>query len=117
MKTPRALMVSSVVPDTTGSGHPMRVGIFLEALAQVAAVDLIVPSILPGSSWRLPVRLGALMGTFPLDQAPPTLMALARSLPDAKGREAAFLSYGKPSGTACISTAALEYMNNLGRMR
>ena len=57
------------------------------------------------------------MGTFPLDQSPPTLMALARTLPDAKGREAAFLAYGKPSGTACISAAALEYLSNLGRLR
>jgi glycosyltransferase involved in cell wall biosynthesis len=110
-------MVSSVVPDTTGSGHPMRVGMFLEALAQVAEVDVIVPAVPAGSSWKLPVSLGALMGTFPADQPQDNLISLARTLPKPELREAAFRAYGKPSGTACAPAGVLTYMRNLGQVR
>jgi glycosyltransferase involved in cell wall biosynthesis len=116
---PRALMIAPAIPDRTGNGLAMRLGIFLEALARVAEVDLIVPAIAGKAdiASTLPASLGVLIGAFPVHDALDTQFALLHRLADQGQRVAAFRAYGKPSFAASVSASVLNYMKALGRER
>ncbi|HEX2727229.1 MAG TPA: hypothetical protein VHN20_15525, partial [Beijerinckiaceae bacterium] len=109
---PRALMIAPLVPARTGNGLAMRLGIFLEALAQVAEVDLVVPALTPAG---LPHALGVMMGGFPTEQSVDTHFDMVLRLRDKQAQLAAFRAYGRPSYAARVTPAALSYMRALGR--
>jgi glycosyltransferase involved in cell wall biosynthesis len=107
-------MVAPLVPDRTGNGLAMRLGIFLEALAEVAEVDLVVPSLTPA---RLPPSLGIMTGVFPMGQPVDTHFDMILRLRDVQRRLAAFRAYGRPSYAACVTPEVLDYLRALGRQR
>ena len=113
-RRPRALMVAPLVPDRTGNGLAMRLGIFLEALAQIAEVDVLVPSL---TQSRLPRALGVMAGAFPVEHSVDTHFDMVLRLNDRKRQVAAFRAYGRPSYAACVSSEVLSYMRALGRQR
>jgi polysaccharide biosynthesis protein PslH len=118
-RRPRALMLAPAIPARTGNGLAMRLGIFLEALARVAEVDLVVPAIAgrPDASWDLPASLGVMMGAFPADQIMDTRFKMILRLKDPVRRIEAFREYQRPSFAAAASGSLLAYMGALGRER
>src|SRR5215213_3977424 len=96
-RRPRALMLAPAVPDRTGNGLAMRLGMFLEALARVAEVDLVVPAIAgrPDAPWHLPASLGVMMGAFPADQLMDTRFKMIRRLKDPVRRIEDFREYDR----------------------
>src|SRR5262245_3779421 len=104
-------MISPVVPALTGNGLSMRSGLFLQALARIAEVDLlVVPVFGPArglqncKSWasRRCTRMQV------LDRRPPdTYFELVSRLIDPEERLEAFEKYGKPSIAAWLSTETI----------
>jgi glycosyltransferase involved in cell wall biosynthesis len=118
-RRPKVLMIAPTVPDRTGNGLAMRMGIFLGALARVAEVDLVVPSVAGSfdAPASLPASLGVLMAAFPVQQLYDTRYQMLRRLADPAERLAAFRGYGRPSYAAAVSGEVLAYMKALGAER
>jgi glycosyltransferase involved in cell wall biosynthesis len=118
-RRPRALMIASAIPDRTGNGLAMRLGIFLEALAKVAEVDLVVLSVAGSADAPagLPASLGVSMRVLPANDFADTQFMMLQRLRDPASRVRAFRAYGRPSFSASVSPALLSHIGALGRER
>jgi glycosyltransferase involved in cell wall biosynthesis len=102
-------MVSPVMPALTGNGLAMRTGLFLQALARIADVDLLVvpvfgPIVRGSAGWA--TRIGA--RACVIDRGlPDTHFGLIARVKDPAARLEAFEGYGKPSISARISAATI----------
>jgi glycosyltransferase involved in cell wall biosynthesis len=107
-RKPRALLVSPLAPDLTGNGLAMRSGMFLEALARVAAVDLLI---LPVSSSRPPgpfaEQLARRIRTIRVAGRVDTQWQLVSMTKSPAARLAAFEAYGRGSRHAFTSLPVL----------
>lgn len=110
-------MVAPAVPGRTGSGLAMRLGMFLEALARVAEVDLVLPArAYQADPFDLAASLGVRVTAFPED-AEDTHFSFLSRLSDPAARLAAFRAYGRPSLAALATAEALDQMKALGAER
>ncbi len=107
---PRVLFVAPMLPARSRNGLAMRLGVFLEALAAWADVDLAVIPVAGG-----PVERTAFLQTFgtrlQLHHFPPqtgTQFALLSRLTDPSARLEAFRRYGKPSLASGISPRIVD---------
>lgn len=111
----KAVFVSPIMPDRTGNGLAMRMGLFLEALAGVASVDLIVvpaaggTTVAPAFHADLGVRLHVVASAGRRDTA---FQLLAR-VTDPDRRLQLFQAYGKPSLASHLSTPVLAEIAGL----
>ncbi|MGJ4858361.1 glycosyltransferase family 4 protein [Labrys sp. La1] len=111
----RAVFVSPIMPDRTGNGLAMRMGLFLEALARMASVELIVvpaaggTSVAPGFYAELDVRLHVVACAGRRDTA---FQMLAR-VTDPGRRLQLFQTYGKPSITSHLSAPVMAEIAGL----
>lgn len=101
MARPRAVFLSPILPVPTGNGLSMRMSVFLEALALIADVDLVVIPVagemkkFADASFyeRLNVRLHLLS----LSEGVDSHFSLLSMIPDGMARVQAFRDYAKPS--------------------
>ena len=107
---PRALFIAPAMPALSGNGLAMRLGMFLEGLAAVAAVELVVlPLVGPATaSAALPERLGIAPGIIPVAGRADTVFGLIGRIKEQQARAAAFGKYGRGSLAAYVSTAVLH---------
>ena len=96
----------------------MRLGLFLEALARVAEVDLAVLPVAGAAnkSTAFLGRLGITPTMLPCD-SPDTHFALLSRLEDPQARLQAFLCYGRPRLAAWVSTPVIERLRSLATTR
>jgi glycosyltransferase involved in cell wall biosynthesis len=110
MSRPRALLVAPLAPDLTGNGLAMRLGMFLEALHQVAETELLVLPIAgkPAQESGLARTLGIPAATIPVAGRADTNFTLLSRVQDPAERLAAFKRYGRGSRHALVSLPVLE---------
>ena len=115
---PRALMIAPALPAEIGNGLAMRLGLFLEALARVAEVDLAVLPVAGAAneSTAFLERLGITPTMLPCD-SPDTHFALLSRLEDPQARLQAFLCYGRPRLAVWVSTPVIERLRSLAARR
>jgi glycosyltransferase involved in cell wall biosynthesis len=113
-------MISPAMPAVTGNGLAMRAGVFLQALTQVADVDLLVVPVfgdvggVEAAVWAN--NTGARVRV--LDRGPPdTHFDLIMRLKDPAARLDAFASYGRPSLAAKLSPYAIAGADIMQRER
>ena len=114
---PRALFVAPMLPARSRNGLAMRLGIFLEALADWADVDLAVIPVAGGRVERTPF-LDALRERVTVHEITPqtgTHFALLSNLDDPASRLDAFRQYGKPSLASGQSPAVIDAIASLAR--
>ena len=101
---PRALFIAPAMPALSGNGLAMRLGMFLEGLAAVAAVELVVlPIVGPAAaSAALPEKLGIVPAIVPVAGRADTVFGLiGRSRSRGRG----------PRPLASMAGAALRRMS------
>ena len=118
MARPRALFIAPIMPALAGNGLAMRLGVFLEALAAVAAVDLVV---VPVAGGRLQATgyvrsFAAGVTVIPLE-ASGTHFRLLSLIADPALRLRAFADYGRPSLTAALSPQMRQTVERLAGQR
>jgi len=106
----RSLIVAPTLPSDSGNGLAMRIGVFVEALARLGEVDLIVlplfgADISPNALCR---RLDISPTVVQTDGRAATPFALLRQIADPQARLASFREYGKPSLSAFVSVPVLS---------
>lgn len=106
MTRPAILILTPTAPAPTGSGLAMRVGAFVEALARVGRVDVVIvplfgPPAATALAWleRLADRITVVDPRGRLDSH----FALVARLTDPDARAEAFARYGHPSLTASLT--------------
>ncbi len=106
MTRPAILVLAPTAPADTGSGLAMRAGAFVEALARVGRVDVVIvplfgPSTAAAPAWlaRLADRIAVVDPRDRLDSH----FALVSRLADPDARAEAFARYGRPSLTAPLT--------------
>jgi polysaccharide biosynthesis protein PslH len=112
LANPRALMIAPAMPADSGHGLAMRLGIFLEALANVAEVDLAVIPVAASVSERslLVARKGIRTTIFSCANRPEIHFSLLSRLKDPTARLEAFVRYGRPS-LAAVSLAVIKELH------
>ena len=102
---PRALFVAPMLPAAGGNGLAMRLGVFLEALATFADVDLAVIPVAGGTVARTPFldAFGARLAIHHLAPETGTQFRLLSRLADPAARLDAFKAYGRPSLASGLS--------------
>ena len=105
---PSILFIAPAVPAASGNGLAMRLGLVLEALRLVGAVDLVV---LPLTGPPVPSPLCEKLGLQPkfvrVAGRADTHYSLVMGLRDDRERLAAFAAYGRPARTARLSLPVL----------
>jgi glycosyltransferase involved in cell wall biosynthesis len=102
-------MISPMMPAMTGNGLAMRSGLFLQALARIADVDLLVVPVFgpverESAAWATRITARVRM----LDRGrPDTHYGLVARIKDPAIRLSAFENYGKPSISAWLSAATI----------
>jgi len=106
----RSLIVAPTLPSDAGNGLAMRIGVFVEALARLGEVDLIVLPLFgaDGSSNPLCRRFDINPTAVPTDGRADTPFTLLRQIADPRARLASFREYGKPSLSAFVSVPVLS---------
>jgi hypothetical protein len=112
---PRVLFVAPTLPAVTGNGLAMRMGVFAEALARWADVDLAVVPVAGGSVEITPFlqSLGLRMSPVSWDRRPDTHYALLSRIADPAARLQAFKAYGKPTLASALTARVAE---NIGQL-
>lgn len=109
-------MVAPAWPSLTGNGLAMRLGLFLEALAQVGRVDLIVVPIAGQSRHDdLVARLGIHARVIEIQGRTDTEFGLLMRIPDDEARLRAFRSYGRPTLAASVTQAVIDEIRTVVR--
>ena len=116
---PRALFVAPMLPARRRNGLAMRLGMFLEALAAFADVDLAVVPVAGGSVERTPFlqSFGAHVRLHPFPAEAGTHFALLSRLADPTARLDAFRHYGRPSLASGLSPRAIDGIARLAEHR
>lgn len=106
---PRVLMIAPAMPAKSGHGLAMRLGVFFEALANVADVDLAVLPVAATATGPslLVARMAARVAVIPCANRPDMHFSLLSRLKDPKARLEAFVRYGRPS-LAALSLAVFK---------
>lgn len=103
MTRPSILVLSPVVPAPFGSGLAMRGAVFVEALARVGTVDVVIVPLFgpppPGAMAWLETRARRVTSVDPAGRLDSHFQLVGR-LMDSEGRAEAFARYGRPSLTA-----------------
>ena len=105
----RLLFIAPAMPARGGNGLAMRLGLFLEGLARVADIDLVILPISGPVNEVSPlcVSLGIRPTVIPANRADDTHFRLIMGLPDADARRRAFAAYGRPSLAAFLTVPAI----------
>ena len=90
---PRVLMIAPAMPAKSGHGLAMRLGVFFEALANVADVDLAVLPVAATATGPslLVARMAARVAVIPCANRPDMHFSLLSRLKDPKARLEAFV--------------------------
>ncbi len=115
MVRPRALFIAPMMPARGGNGLAMRLGLFLEALAAVAEVDLVVVPVAGGPVEATPYvgALAASLSVIRLEAGTDTHFRLLSLIADPALRLRAFAEYGRPSLTAALPAKARQTIARL----
>ena len=108
----KSLLVAPTLPDESGNGLAMRIGLFLEALCQLGEVELVVLPLFESDVSSNPFcrRLHISPTVIPTAGRAETHFRLLKQVADPRSRLEAFRQYGKPSLSASLS---LPVMNDL----
>jgi glycosyltransferase involved in cell wall biosynthesis len=108
-RRPQILFLSPIRPAATGNGLAIRCGLFLEALAGIGDVDVVVLPVAGASAIpdSLLDRLARRTMTISVAGRVETHFSLVRRIRDPAERLQAFRVYGKPSLSASLSTPVL----------
>jgi glycosyltransferase involved in cell wall biosynthesis len=111
----RALFLAPTMPDDAGNGLAMRVGVFLEALASLGEVDVIVLPVFGDvrTDSALCRRLGIRPRVVPVSGRADTHFSIVSGLVNPQTRLDAFIRYGKPTVSAYLSVPVLEETRGL----
>jgi len=111
----RTLFLAPAMPDDAGSGLAMRMGTFLEALAGLGDVEVVVLPVFgnTGAEGTLCARLGLRPRVVPVSGRADTHFAIVSGLSDPQARLDAFIRYGKPSAAAYLSVPVLQELREL----
>lgn len=115
MARPRVLFVAPTLPAVTGNGLAMRMGVFAEALARWADVDLAVVPVAGGCVEITPFLQSLDLRLSPVswDRRPDTRYALLSRIADPAARLQAFKAYGKPTLANALTARVAE---NIGQL-
>ncbi len=106
MTRPAILVLAPTAPADTGSGLAMRAGAFVEALARVGRVDVVIVPLFGPSTTAAPAWLARLADRVAMVDPRDRLdshFALVSRLADPDARAEAFARYGRPSLTAPLT--------------
>lgn len=106
----KSLVIAPVVPADAGNGLAMRVGMFVEALHGLGAVDVLVLPVASRDigSTALCRRLDICPTIIEVAGRGDTQLALIRSLSNAQARLEAFRQYARPSLSGFLSAPVLR---------
>jgi glycosyltransferase involved in cell wall biosynthesis len=112
---PRILFLSPIEPALGGSGLAMRAGVFLEAMAALGDVELVVLPVAgsPELGERLAARFAARHKVIPVAGRAETHFALVDRIADPAERLEAFRLYGRSSLAAFISIPVLDELRRV----
>src|SRR4051794_27581284 len=101
----RLAFISPVLPDTTGNGLAMRMGVFLEALARIGPVDLILVPVAGGAveANELIASLDVRVHVVTIARRNDMEFQLLARVQDANRQLAAFRAYGRPTLASYLS--------------
>ena len=105
---PRVLFIAPTLPALTGNGLAMRMGVFAEALARWADVDLAVVPVAGGGVENTPFlqSLDLRLSGVCWDRRPDTHYTLLSRVANPAARLQTFRAYGKPSIASALGTTA-----------
>jgi polysaccharide biosynthesis protein PslH len=111
----RAAFISPIMPDETGNGLAMRMGMFAEALATIAELHVIVVPVAAGPTTASPLlkRLGAKVDVVSVRGRRDARFELIASMRDPQTKLDAFRHYGRPSMSAFLSP---QVVTEIGRL-
>lgn len=106
----KAVFLSPIVPSDTGNGLAMRMGMFVQAMASIADVDVIVVPVAGGQATVSPLlkRLRVHVQFLELAGRSETHFALLSRIANEQARLEAFRTYGKPSLSSALSASVLS---------
>jgi len=112
---PRVLFIAPTLPALTGNGLAMPMGIFAEALARWADVDLAVVPVAGGDVENTPFlqSLDLRLSRVSWDRRPDTHYTLLSRVADPATRLQAFKAYGKPTISSALTARVAE---NIGEI-
>lgn len=115
----RTLFLAPAMPEDAGNGLAMRMGVFLEALAGLGDVELIVLPVFGNAETEsnLCRRLGIHPRIVPVSGRADTHFSIVSGLVDPQTRLDAFIRYGKPSVSAYLSVPVLQEIRDLVAQR
>jgi glycosyltransferase involved in cell wall biosynthesis len=103
------------MPDRTGNGLAMRMSLFVEALTQIAEVDLIVVPVAGGTTTPPPLlqRLGIRIHLVEAQGREDTAFKLLARVSDPRQRQGLFEDYGKPSLASFLSAPVVAEIRTI----
>jgi glycosyltransferase involved in cell wall biosynthesis len=106
----KSLLVAPTLPNESGNGLAMRIGVFLEALCQLGEVELVVLPLFESnlSSNRFCRRLNISPTIIQAAGRAETHFRLLKQVADPRSRLEAFRQYGKPSLAASLSLPVID---------
>jgi polysaccharide biosynthesis protein PslH len=116
---PRVLFIAPTLPALTGNGLAMRMGVFAEALARWADVDLAVVPVAGGGVENTPFlqSLDLRLTRVSWDRRPDTHYTLLSRVASPAARLQTFRAYGKPSIASALTARVAENIRDLAGER
>jgi glycosyltransferase involved in cell wall biosynthesis len=116
---PRVLFIAPALPALTGNGLAMRMGVFAEALARWADVDLAVVPVAGGGVENTPFlqSLDLRLSRVSWDRRPDTHYTLLSRVANPAARLQAFRAYGKPSIASALTAGVAENIRDIAGER
>jgi glycosyltransferase involved in cell wall biosynthesis len=112
---PRVLFIAPTLPALTGNGLAMRMGVFAEALARWADVDLAVVPVAGGGVENTPFlhSLDLRLSRVSWDRRPDTHYTLLSRVANPAARLQTFRAYGKPTIASTLTARVAENIRDL----
>jgi glycosyltransferase involved in cell wall biosynthesis len=112
---PRVLFIAPTLPADTGNGLAMRMGVFAEALARWADVDLAVVPVAGGGVENTPFlqSLDLRLARVPWERRTDTHYTLLSRVADPAARLQTFKAYGKPTIARALTARVAESIGHL----